>query len=110
MELLKADEISRLSVTERAQLIGQLWDSLLNEDGSLPEAEKAELVRRLAGVVSEPSAQMTPAGTSRAGMTWAELKAELARRKAEQSDKTSSSGRLASGKISGNLGGIIGPY
>lgn len=100
MELLSKDEISRMSVTERAALIAQLWDSLLNEEGSLPEAEKSELLRRLAGVVGERSAR-----TTLAGMTWSELKAELARRK-EQSDK----GLRTGGPASRNIGGIIGPY
>jgi putative addiction module component (TIGR02574 family) len=111
MELLRADEILRMSVTERAHLIAQLWDSLLNEEGLLPEAEKAELLRRLAGAAGEPSAgtnlaRTALAETTGAGITWEQLKAELARRKAEQSDK----GLRAGGAGSRSIGGIIGPY
>jgi len=70
MELLTADEIVRLSPSERIALIAQLWDSL--EDGQLPltSAQEAELERRLTSLDQDrPNC-----------VSWAALKAELAQR------------------------------
>ena len=47
MQSLNPDELARLSPEERLVLMGQLWDSLNDSDIPLPEAQKAELARRL---------------------------------------------------------------
>jgi putative addiction module component (TIGR02574 family) len=70
MELLTQDELVRLTPPERLALISQLWDSL--EDGHLPltAAQQTELDCRLASLDQD----------RRAGITWANLKAELEQR------------------------------
>ena len=50
MESLTPDELARLSADERLALIGQLWDSLGDADIPLPEAQRAELARRLSSL------------------------------------------------------------
>ena len=70
MQPLSADEILRLSPEERLALIGQLWDSLADADVSLSEAQQAELARRLSGLDQDRAK----------AVTWAQLRAELARR------------------------------
>ncbi|MBV8289488.1 MAG: addiction module protein [Hyphomicrobiales bacterium] len=42
-------DIARLTIKERLDLIGELWDSLTAEDVTLTPAEEAELARRMAG-------------------------------------------------------------
>jgi putative addiction module component (TIGR02574 family) len=65
------DEVTRLSVRERLELIGQLWDSLADSDVPVSPAQQAELARRLATFESD-----------RAGaVTWNQLKVELAARR-----------------------------
>lgn len=51
-------EILNLSVAERIELIGDLWDSLaeVSETVSLTEAQKAELDRRLDAYRKDPTA------------------------------------------------------
>jgi putative addiction module component (TIGR02574 family) len=71
MGSLNSDEIARLSPEERLALIGQLWDSLSDTDVPLPEAQQAELARRL----SSPDQDRTQA------VPWEQLRAELARRR-----------------------------
>jgi putative addiction module component (TIGR02574 family) len=39
-------DIARLSVAERLDLIGELWDSLTADDVALTPAQEAELARR----------------------------------------------------------------
>jgi putative addiction module component (TIGR02574 family) len=51
-------------------LIGELWDSLDPADVPVPPAQRAELARRLDSFERDRSA----------GITWEELKAQLARR------------------------------
>ena len=63
---LTPDEISRLSPTERLSLIGQLWDSLSDEDIPVTSAQRNELKRRLATLDHAQS------------VTWDSLKTELA--------------------------------
>jgi putative addiction module component (TIGR02574 family) len=41
-------DIARLTVSERLDLIGELWDSLAAKEVSLSPAQEAELVRRVA--------------------------------------------------------------
>jgi putative addiction module component (TIGR02574 family) len=67
---LTPDEISRLSPAERLSLIGQLWDSLADEDIPVTPTQRNELERRLA-TLDHDRAQ---------SVTWDSLKAELARR------------------------------
>jgi putative addiction module component (TIGR02574 family) len=67
---LSHEEISRLSVDERLELIGQLWDSLEHESLPLSDAQGRELDRRLD----------TLDGDRAAGTTWEQLRDELARR------------------------------
>ena len=43
MQNLDPAELARLSPEERLALIGQLWDSLRDDDIPLPEAQQAEL-------------------------------------------------------------------
>ena len=70
MELLSADEIVRLSASERLALIAQLWDSLEQEQLPLTPAQETELEHRLSTLEED----------RREGVTWAELKAELEQR------------------------------
>lgn len=67
---LSSDEISRLSVDERLELIGQLWDSLEHEPLTLSTAQQKELDRRLASLYHERAD----------GQSWEQLRAELERR------------------------------
>jgi putative addiction module component (TIGR02574 family) len=67
---LSSEELSRLSVDERLDLIGQLWDSLEHESLPLSDAQQQELDRRLGAL-----------DTHRAkGVSWEALRDELARR------------------------------
>jgi putative addiction module component (TIGR02574 family) len=67
---LSREEISRLSVDERLDLIGQLWDSLEHEALPLTEGQQLELDRRLA-TLDDDRAE---------GVSWEALRAELERR------------------------------
>jgi len=71
MQHLDSDELARLSPEERLALIGQLWDSLSENDVPLPEAQKAELARRLSSFDQDRTQ----------AVTWEQLRAELARRR-----------------------------
>jgi putative addiction module component (TIGR02574 family) len=71
MERLDSDELARLSPEERLALIGQLWDSLSDTDVPLPEAQQAELARRLSSLDQDRTQ----------AVTWEQLRAELARRR-----------------------------
>jgi putative addiction module component (TIGR02574 family) len=71
MQSLDADELARLSPGERLALIGQLWDSLSDNDVPLPEAQQAELARRLSSLDQDRTQ----------AVTWEQLRAELARRR-----------------------------
>ncbi len=51
--------ISRLSVEDRLQLIGEIWDSLPSLDQSpIPEEHREELDRRLAEAEANPAASL----------------------------------------------------
>jgi len=67
---LTSEEISRLSVDERLDLIGQLWDSLEHEPLPLSSAQQRELDRRLATLDEDRAA----------GVSWEALRTELGRR------------------------------
>jgi putative addiction module component (TIGR02574 family) len=69
---LSSDEISRLSVDERLDLIGQLWDSLEHESLPLSSTQQRELDRRLAAFDQERAE----------GLSWEQLRAELEQRSA----------------------------
>ena len=70
MNLLSHDELSRLTPPERLDLISQLWDSLESDQLPLTTALRTEVDRRLETLDHD----------RKAGITWAELKAELERR------------------------------
>lgn len=70
MDLLKPDEIFRLSPPERLALIAQLWDSLEDEQLPLTGAQQAELEHRLVSLDQDRDE----------GVTWAALRAELEQR------------------------------
>ena len=65
------DEIAKLSAARRLSLIGELWDSLADEDTPLSQAQQDELGRRLANFDTERSE----------AVTWDALKAELGTRR-----------------------------
>ena len=62
-------EILKLSVSERIQLVEDIWDSIAVEADTLPlsEEQRAELDRRLADAESNPGV----------GTPWSEVKARL---------------------------------
>ena len=68
---LNSDELARLSPEERLALIGQLWDSLADTEIPLPQAQQAELARRLSSLDQDRTQ----------AVTWEQLRAELARRR-----------------------------
>jgi putative addiction module component (TIGR02574 family) len=70
MDVLKHDELVRLTPPERLALISQLWDSLENDQLPLTAAQQAELDRRLDNLHEDRSN----------GVTWEALKAELEQR------------------------------
>lgn len=70
MRTLTRDEIARLTPEERLLLIGELWDSLEAGDVPITPAQSAELTRRLDSFEHDRSG----------GITWEQLKAQLARR------------------------------
>lgn len=67
MQNLDSDELARLSPEERLALIGELWDSLSDADVPLPEAQQAELARRLSSLDQDRNQ----------AVTWEQLRAEL---------------------------------
>ena len=69
MATLDPREILKLSVSERIQLVEEIWDSIAAHPESLPvtEAQKAELDRRLADYRANPGQ----------GRTWEEVRDSL---------------------------------
>ena len=67
MSGLTEDAIAELSAQERLSLIAALWDSLSDAETPLPEAQRAELERRLASFE----------GDKAGAVSWENLKAEL---------------------------------
>jgi putative addiction module component (TIGR02574 family) len=70
MVTITRDEITRLSPEERLTLIGELWDSLDPADVPVTPTQRAELQRRLDRFEQDRSG----------GITWEQLRAQLARR------------------------------
>lgn len=70
MQTLTREEIARLSPPERLTLIGDLWDSMTDSELPVPPAQRAELDRRL-NTFDRDQAE---------GVSWEQLKAELAAR------------------------------
>lgn len=70
MDRITQDEIALLSPPERLELIGQLWDSLEQEQLPLTVAQQEELSGRLTSLDQD----------RREGITWTQLKAELEQR------------------------------
>jgi putative addiction module component (TIGR02574 family) len=68
---LNSDELALPSPEERLALIGQLWDSLHDNEVPLPEAQQAELARRLSSLDQDRTQ----------AVTWEQLRAELERRR-----------------------------
>ena len=62
-------EIRKLSVSERIQLVEDIWDSIAADAETLPltEEQRAELDRRLADAEANPGV----------GTSWSEVKARL---------------------------------
>jgi putative addiction module component (TIGR02574 family) len=60
-------EIDKLTVEERLELIGRIWDSLSETEPQAPDWHLAELKRRRAAAVTDPEA----------GSPWDEVKARL---------------------------------
>jgi putative addiction module component (TIGR02574 family) len=69
MGTLSPDDIKRLSVEERLELIGDLWDSIEDERLSLTAAQAAELDRRTATFDED----------IKDAITWDEFRDKLAR-------------------------------
>lgn len=71
-ETLQQLGIDRLSVAERLELIGAIWDSLPDavEESDIPDWHRRELERRLAAAEANPAA----------GIPWEVVKARLAER------------------------------
>ena len=70
MPSLSRDEINQLSPAERLSLIGDLWDSLADNQVPLSGAQRDELERRLQGFEEYRDS----------GVSWTDLKAELSKR------------------------------
>jgi len=63
------DDIHRLTVAERLELIGQLWDSIPDEASAadMPDWHRQEVERRLALADADPNR----------GIPWEQVKARL---------------------------------
>lgn len=70
MSTLTETAIADLSAEERLSLIAVLWDSLTDEQTPLPEAQRAELERRLSSFEAD----------RKGAISWETLKAELSTR------------------------------
>lgn len=66
MDLIRPDEIVRLTHSERLSLIAQLWDSLEHDQLPLTSAQELELEHRLASLDEDRHNTVT----------WSALKAE----------------------------------
>jgi putative addiction module component (TIGR02574 family) len=68
---LERSEIEKLSIPERLELIGLIWDSITETDpqAGVPEWHLQELDRRRAAAEADPGA----------GVPWDEVKARLTR-------------------------------
>lgn len=68
--MISHDEITRLTASERLALIGDLWDSLNNEETPLPVSQRQELQRRLTSFEADREH----------AISWDQLKFELTKR------------------------------
>lgn len=68
--MLTHDDITHLTAPERLALIGELWDSLTEEEMPLPMPQFQELQRRMASFESDRAH----------AVSWAHLKTELIER------------------------------
>lgn len=64
---VERSELEKLSVSERLELIGLLWDSLSETEPVAPEWHRAEVMRRRAAADADPGA----------GARWHEVRARL---------------------------------
>jgi putative addiction module component (TIGR02574 family) len=73
MSKLARDDILNLTIAERIELIGDLWDSLaeMPEAIALTEAQKTELDRRLDAYRKDPAA----------GAPWSVVRDRIAKRR-----------------------------
>ena len=60
-------DITHLTVKERLDLIGELWDSLTTADVTLTPAQEAELARRMATFEAD----------AKTAVPWSEIEREL---------------------------------
>ena len=69
MAAIELDEVRKLSVAERIQLVEDIWDSLVEEQDALPvtEAQRRELDERLARAEAQPGV----------GAPWEDVKVRL---------------------------------
>ena len=69
MSIVNIQEILKLSVAERIELVEAIWDSIVDSPENLPvtAAQKRELDRRLAEYRANPTA----------GRTWEEIRDSL---------------------------------
>lgn len=69
METISLSEILKLSVSERIQLVGDIWDSIAADPDRLPlsQAQRAELDRRIAAAEAQPGQ----------GRPWSEVRGRL---------------------------------
>ncbi len=65
----KLMDFSQLSVSERLQLVEDLWDSIDDEQIPMPDWHRKELARRLADYRASPEA----------GIPWETVRARLAK-------------------------------
>jgi putative addiction module component (TIGR02574 family) len=68
--MITHDDITRLTTPERLALIGELWDSLSEEETPLPMPQFQELQRRMVSFESDRAH----------AVSWAHLKTELIER------------------------------
>jgi putative addiction module component (TIGR02574 family) len=59
--------IDQLSAEQKLRLLGEIWDSLSQEETPIPESHREELDRRLAAADADPAA----------GRPWEEVRARL---------------------------------
>jgi putative addiction module component (TIGR02574 family) len=73
MSILAKSDVLNLSVSERIQLVEDIWDSIAEVPGELPlsEAQKVELDRRLEAYHRNPDQ----------GSPWAEVKERIRSRR-----------------------------
>jgi len=71
MKMISRDDIADMTAAERLDLIGELWDSLTDEQVQLTPGQIAEIDRRLDSFDED----------KKHAITWQEFEAKLAARK-----------------------------